>query len=211
MRPSHLKTLRTALFLLFVLALVCLPFVIFGESFVLPILEAREHQTTWLVGLAIILLASDSVAPVPATLVIIFLAAKAGTLAGIIGGTLGMSAGVLTAGWIGREAVGRLAPRFFPEDELIRLRNALQRQLVLTLACWRSVPVLAETSVIVAAATGVPVARIFWVTVLPNFIISTIYSVAAEDSLATAAVTFFAIIAVSFALWWLLRRRLPTA
>ncbi len=211
MRPSHLKTLRTALFLLFVLALVCLPFVIFGESFVLPILEAREHQTTWLVGLAIILLASDSVAPVPATLVIIFLAAKAGTLAGIIGGTLGMSAGVLTAGWIGREAVGRLAPRFFPEDELIRLRNALQRQLVLTLACWRSVPVLAETSVIVAAATGVPVARIFWVTVLPNFIISTIYSVAAEDSLGTAAVTFFAIIAVSFALWWLLRRRLPTA
>ena len=65
----------------------------------------------------------------------------------------------------------------------------------------RSVPVLAETSVIVAAATGVPVARVFWATVLPNLIVAAIYSVAADDSLVTAAVTFLATMVLSYLVW----------
>ncbi len=207
-RPA---TVKGILFVLFVIALVCLPFVLYGDAYVMPMLESREHQAGWVVVLAITLLACDSVAPVPATLVIMFLAAKAGPLAGVVGGTLGMSAGVLTAGWFGRLAVGRLAPKFLPDAELARLRDSLQQRLVLTLVCWRSVPVLAETSVIVAAATGVPVRRIFWVTLLPNFVISAIYSLAADDSLATAGVTFGAILAVSFVLWLLLRPKSTSA
>jgi uncharacterized membrane protein YdjX (TVP38/TMEM64 family) len=179
MKPS---TLKIVLFVLFVMALVIVPFLIFGErleSSVLPWLEARQQQTSLLTLAAILLLAADSVAPVPATVVIMFLAWKAGWVAGIVGGTIGMSLGVLAAGWLGRAAVGRIAPKFIPDVELARLRDSLQRRLVLTLACLRSVPVMAETSVIVAAASGVPVRRIFWATVLPNFVISIIYSVAA--------------------------------
>ncbi len=183
------------------MALVCAPFIIWGEEFVVPLLQSREQQTTGLILLAIVLLVADSVAPVPATLVIMFLAAKAGWMAGIIGGTVGLAAGVLVAGWLGRFAVGRLAPRFIPDAELIRLRDSLQRRLALTLACLRSVPVLAETSVIVAAATGVPVRKIFVATLLPNFVISVIYSVAADDSFTTAAVTFLAIMVLSYLLW----------
>ena len=78
----------------------------------------------------------------PATLVIMYLAAKGGVVAGIVGGTFGLSAGVLAAAWFGRTAVGRIAPKFFPEAELTKLREALQRRLALTLACLRSVPVL---------------------------------------------------------------------
>lgn len=201
MKPS---TLKAALFVLFVMTLVCLPFIFFGEEFVLPLLESREQQVGALVGIAIALLACDSVAPIPSTLVIMYLAAKAGWLAGIVGGTVGMSLGVLAAAWIGRAAVGRLAPKFLPDAELARLRESLQRRLVITLACLRSVPVLAETSIIVAAATGVPVKRIFVVTLLPNFIVAVIYSVAADESFTTAAVTFFATMVVSYALWRLL-------
>lgn len=205
--PTH-QRVRTALFILFVITLVCLPFAIFGEDFVLPLLQNRAQQTGALTLLAIFLLAVDSVAPVPATLVIMYLAAKAGWLAGIIGGTLGMSAGVLAAAWLGRFAVGRIAPRFFPDTELARLRESLQSRLTLTLACLRSVPVLAETSVIVAAAMGIPTGRIFRVTLLPNLLVATIYSVAADDSLLTAAIAFFATLAVSYALWrWAPRRR----
>ncbi len=213
MKVPRNATVRLTLFILFVMAIVCVPFMIFGEEFVRPLLESREQQTGALVLIAIVLLAADSVAPVPATVVIMYLAWKAGWVAGIVGGTVGMCLGVLAAAWLGRAAVGRLAPKFIPDAELTRLRDSLQRRLVLTLACLRSVPVLAETSVILAAATGVPVRRIFWATVLPNFVVSTIYAVTAaysrtaEDSFATAGLTFVVIMVLSYVMWRLFGRR----
>ncbi len=183
------------------MAIVCLPFVVFGEDYVQPLIQTREQQAGALTLISIALLATDSVAPVPSTLVIMYLAAKAGWVAGVIGGTLGMAAGVLAAAWLGRFAVGRLVPRFFPDAEADRLRCALQERLTLTLACLRSIPVLAETSVIVAAAMGIPLARIFRATLLPNLIVSSIYSFAADDSPLTAALTFLALLVISSAVW----------
>lgn len=210
MKAPSPATVKVVLFVIFVMTLVCLPFAIFGEEFVLPLLKSREEQTGALVLIAIALLACDSVAPIPATLVIMYLGAKAGWLAGIVGGTIGMSLGVLAAAWVGRAAVGRLAPKFFPDAELARLRASLQDRLALTLACLRSVPVLAETSVIVAAAMGIPVRRIFVATLLPNFVVAAIYSFAAEESGTTAAVTFLATMAASWLLWKVgLRRSAP--
>lgn len=210
MKPPSIQTVKTSLFVGFIMALVCVPFVIFGEGFALPLLESQQHRTAGLTGIAIMMLAADSVAPVPATLVIMYLAAKGGVVAGIVGGTFGLSAGVLAAAWLGRTAVGRIAPKFFPEAELTKLREALQRRLALTLACLRSVPVLAETSVILAAATGVPVKKIFWATLGPNFVVAVIYSVAADDSATTAAITFIATIVASWVLWhWLGREKRP--
>ena len=198
---SRRYTARVAGFVIFVMVVVSVPFVLWGDDFVAPLLASQEHRAIGLVLLAIALLALDSVAPVPATLVIMFLAAKAGVVAGIVGGTLGMAAGVVAATWFGRAAVGRMAPNFFPEAELERLRAGLQKNLALTLACWRSVPVLAETSVILAAAAGIPAARIFRVTLLPNFVIAVIYSVAADDSFTTACVAFGVTLFASLALW----------
>ena len=208
MPPRPVFTAKFVLLVIAIIAIVSAPFVIWGDSFVMPLLQSHVDRTSLLILIAIVLLAADSVAPVPATLVIMYLAAKGGTLAGILGGTVGMAAGVLTAAWFGRTAVGRLAPKFFPEAELARMRAGLQRNLALTLACWRSVPVLAETSVILAAATGVPIMRIFWATLLPNFIISVIYSVAADDSFQTACLAFLLTLALSLGLWRLFRNRI---
>jgi len=211
MKTPSVRTVKIVLFVIFVMTLVCLPFAIFGEEFVLPLLESREKQKGALTLLAIALLACDSVAPIPATLVIMYLAAKAGWVAGIVGGTVGMCLGVLAAAWLGRTAVGRIAPKFFPDAELARLRESLQRRLWLTLACMRSVPVLAETSVIAAAAMGVPVGRIFKATILPNVVVATIYSVAADDSALTAAVTFLLTMVLSYAVWRIGAARTPKA
>jgi len=214
MKALSPNTIKAVLFVLFVMTLVCLPFAIWGEEFVLPILSSREEQVGALTVFAIVLLACDSVAPVPATLVIMFLAWKAGWVAGIVGGTIGLSVGVLIAGWIGRTAVGWVAPKFLPVAEIERLRNSLQQRLTLTLACLRSIPVLAETSIIVAAATGIPLKRIFRATLLPNFVIATIYSVTAayskqaEDSFATASIAFVAIMVLSYIVWWVASRRM---
>ncbi|MBP7140791.1 MAG: hypothetical protein KBA71_02700 [Opitutaceae bacterium] len=208
MKSPSFRLVKVVLFVLLVMALVCAPFVIWGEDFVMPLLDAQEHRVEWLVVIAIVLLAADSVAPVPATLVIMFLAAKAGTLAGVIGGTVGLTAGVLAAAWFGRVAVGRIAPRFFPDEELARLREALQTRLALTLACLRSVPVLAETSVIVAAAMGIPLRRIVLLTMLPNLAVALIYSVSADDSFRTAVIAFLGTMIASGILWlWLRKNR----
>lgn len=211
MKSPSPTTVKAVLFVLFVMTLVCLPFAIWGEEFVLPLLKSREQQAGALTVIAIVLLAADSVAPVPATLVIMYLAAKAGWLAGIVGGMVGLSAGVLAAAWIGRTAVGRIAPKFFPEAELARLRASLQSRLGITLACLRSVPVLAETSVIAAAAMGIPIGRIFRATLLPNLIVATIYSISADDSLTTAAITFTATMMVSYVAWRIFRTRAAAA
>ena len=208
MNPARNPT-RLKIFYIFiaVVALVCLPFAIFGQEFAIPWLKSYEQQPGALILIAVALLAADSVAPVPSTLVIMFLAAKAGIVAGILGSTVGLTLGVFTAAWFGRAGVGRFAPRFIPEAELVRLRENLQTRLPLTLACWRAVPVMAETSVILAAAAGVPLRRIFAATLLPNFLVAVIYSAAANDSLATACATFGATLAASGALWWFVARR----
>lgn len=208
MKSPSFRLVKITLFVLLVMALVIAPFVIWGEDFVIPLLNAQEHRIEWLVVIAIVLLAADSVAPVPATLVIMFLAAKAGTLAGVVGGTIGLTAGVLAAAWFGRVAVGRIAPRFFPDEELVRLREALHTRLALTLACLRSVPVLAETSVIVAAAMGIPLKRIVLLTLLPNLAVALIYSVSADDSFQTAVIAFLGTMVASGVLWlWLRKKR----
>lgn len=208
MNPARNATrVKVSCLFIAVVALVCLPFAIFGQEFAIPWLKSYEHQTGALILIAVALLAADSVAPVPSTLAIMLLAAKAGIVIGIVGSTLGLTLGVFTAAWFGRAAVGRIAPRFIPESELERLRENLQTRLPLTLACWRAVPVMAETSVILAAAAGVPMRRIFAATLLPNILVAVIYSVAANDSFATACIAFFATLVASAALWWFMARR----
>ena len=54
----------------------------------------------------------------------------------------------------------------------------------------------------VSASTG---------TLLPNFIISVIYSIAADDSLGTAALAFLLILVLSLGLWLLFRGKAPAA
>lgn len=193
--------LRATVLVFAVSVLVSVPFMIFGESVFIPLFEAVQHSTFWLVLLAVALLGADAVLPVPSAWVVIFLAQQSGALAGIVGGTLGLSVGVLVAGWIGRAAVGRAAPKFFPEAELARLRDAMQRHTIVTLACMRSVPVLAETSVLIAAGAGVPLRRIFAATFLPNVAISVVYSLAADESFLTACLAFLGTVLVSYAAW----------
>ena len=193
--------LRATALVFAVSVLVSVPFMIFGEALFIPLFEAVRDSTFWLVLLAVALLGADAVLPVPSAWVVIFLAQQSGAWAGVVGGTVGLSVGVLVAGWIGRAAVGRAAPKFFPEAELARLRDAMQRHTIVTLACMRSVPVLAETSVLIAAGAGVPLRRIFAATFLPNVVISVVYSFAADESFLTACLAFFGTVAVSYAAW----------
>jgi hypothetical protein len=201
MKSTAWSFLKIALFVFGVSVLVSVPFMIFGEALFMPAFEAVRHSTFWLVVLAIALLSADAVLPVPSAWVIIFLAQEKGIAAGIVGGSVGLAVGVLVSGWVGRAAVGRAAPKFIPAAEIERLRATIERHTIVTLACMRSVPVLAETSVMIAAAAGMPVWRIFWMTLAPNIAIAAIYSVAATDSFLTACWAFLATVGVSYVVW----------
>lgn len=199
-------TLRLSLLVFAVSVVVCLPFLVFGEDVFVPLLDSLRAHTGWLVAGVVALLALDAVLPVPSAWVLILLAMEAGTTVGIVGGSLGLCLGVLVSSWVGRATVGRVAPKFIPAPEIARLRESMTRHTTLTLACMRSVPVLAETSVMIAAAAGVPTWRIFLATLLPNFAIATIYAVAANDSFLTATLAFVATIGTSYLFWRVFER-----
>lgn len=198
----HLRgSLRLGLFVFAVSVLVCVPFLVLGESAFIPVLERLGDRAIWLIVGAVVLLGLDAILPVPSAWVVIFLAQQTGVIGGIVGGTLGLCLGVIVSTWVGRVAIGRIAPRFVPEQELVRLRESMRRHTILTLACMRSVPVLAETSVMIAAASRVSAWRIFLATLLPNLAIAVVYSLAANDSLLTAGIAFVATIVVSYLFW----------
>lgn len=199
--PGPPVTLRLTLYVVLVVALVSLPFVLFGEEFAFPLLETPGARRWALIAISVALLSADAIAPIPSVIVIVGLAVKAGWLAGIIGGTVGLTGQVFFAGLFGRYALGPVAPRFFPQAELSRVRSMLHDRLALTLACLRSVPVLAEVSVVVAASVGVPLRRIMVVTLVPNVAIASIYSMAVDASFLTAVIAFFATVVPSYIIW----------
>ena len=89
-----------------------------------------------------------------------------------------------------------------------RLRRGLRGKLACPLAWCPAIPVLAETSVLVAAAMGIPPGRIFRVTLLPNAIVAAVYALAADESLATAGLTLALTTLASWLYWrWSQRGR----
>lgn len=192
---------RRAAFVLIVAAVVIVPFFVLGEGLARPWLEKTEMGRGWVVATAILLLTVDAALPVPSSLVLIALANRAGVLAGIVGGTVGLTAGVIVAAWIGRAAVGPVASRVVPAGDLERLRTALPRQVMIGLVCLRSVPILAEMSVLMAAAARVPLRQILVATVPANVVIAVIYSFAADESWQRALLAFLVTVGISYGVW----------
>ena len=148
------SVLRLSVLVFAVSVAVCLPFLLLGEEVFVPLLDSLKHHTGWLVFGAVLLLGLDAMMPVPSAWVLIFLALHGGVFTGIVGGSLGLCLGVVVSTWVGRVTVGWVAPKFIPPVEIVRLRESMAQHTTLTLACMRSVPVLAETSVMIAAEIG---------------------------------------------------------
>lgn len=173
------------------MTVLALPFVLFGEEYALRILGSHDRHAWAVAAMGIVLLTADSLAPVPSSLVIVFVALKTGWIVGTIAGTLGLCGQVIGAAWFGRVALSRFTARVFGIADIESLRGALQTRLAVTLGCLRAVPLLAETSVVLAASLGISLWRIVRTTLLPNVAIAATYAIAAE---AGAWVAFTAIV-----------------
>lgn len=101
---------------------------------------------------AVGLLIADVVLPVPSSVIMVWLGASHGWL---VGGALSLAGCVGAAAlafWLGRRG-GRLFERLVPEAERARADAFLARWGVVAIAVTRPVPILAETTAVVAGAS----------------------------------------------------------
>lgn len=162
MPPSRPRPgLGLALPALVVLALVLVPFALVGEPLEALALGALDgaHGQVAVASVVVASLAADVVLPVPSSLVATAAGALLGWLPGALAATLGMLAGGLVGHRLGAVARGRLVTRLVPAADMAWLEGVVARHGALAVAALRPIPVLAETSVIVAGAAGLPLRR----------------------------------------------------
>ena len=207
--------LRWILLALTALALIIVPFALYGDWFaervsgLLGSGAARPVVAVSVVGL----LASDVVAPVPSSLV----ATAAGMLLGLGPGAaaswIGMQTGALVGYAVGNTAGAAAARRFVGRPSLETAASLHSRWAAASLVASRAVPVLAEASVVAAGAASMPIGKFAWATGLSNAAIAVVYAAVGAHALEANAfaLAFVASVVVPGALYWagraLVRRR----
>ena len=209
-------TLRWSLLALTALALIIVPFVLYGDWFaerasgLLLSGTARPFLAVSVVGL----LASDVVAPVPSSLV----ATASGMLLGLGPGAaaswIGMQAGALVGYVVGNTAGAVAARRFVGRLDLERAASLHRRWAGASLVASRAVPVLAEASVVAAGAASMPLGKFAWITGLSNAAIAFVYAAVGARALEANAfaLAFAGSVVVPGVLYWagrVLARRRP--
>jgi uncharacterized membrane protein YdjX (TVP38/TMEM64 family) len=162
-----------------VLALVLVPFALFGarvEAWAAGFFRPGAASTGWAALVIAGLLAGDVVLPVPSSLV----GTAAGYLLGFAAGTAvawaGMTAGCLLGYALGARAGRPAAGRLVGAEELVRLEALRARFGDWALVITRPVPVLAEAAVVFAGVGKMPPGRFLALTAFSNLGISAAYA-----------------------------------
>ena len=163
---------------LFVLAVVIVPFALF-EASILRAVEALTGSGTRRLAVALtiaLLLASDVFLPIPSSV----LATLSGLSLGLGSGALvtwaGMQSGALIGYVVGRWVGTSAVARFVGPAELERAAESHRRWGWFSLVVSRAVPVLAESSVLLAGTVRMPVARFAWCTGASNAGVALVYA-----------------------------------
>ena len=201
--------LRWSLLALFLLALILVPFALYEESVrgaVDGLLQSGRGRPLLAAAIALAL-ASDVFTPVPSSLV----ATASGALLGLIPGAactwMGMQAGALLGYAVGRTAGAGAVRRVVGDPELQRASQSHRRWGPVSLIVARAVPVLAESSVVLAGTVRMNTFRFFWLTGLSNAVIAVVYAGIGAYALETGAflLAFAGSILIPAAVMWVSR------
>ena len=197
---SSRRAFKYLVFVAVLIALVVVPFLLFGaelEAWALRVM-ADDRSKAVVAAAGGLLLASDVVLPIPSTVVISALGALLdgvlGTAIAVIGLTLGCVLGYV----LGRALGHDFALRQIGDKDFTYLADLLARRGLPILALCRPVPVLAEASVIAAGVVGMPVGKTLLVTGLANLGFAGVYALLGASAQSTAG--FLAAFAASLAL-----------
>lgn len=114
---------------------------------------------------AVGLLVADVALPVPSSLVMVWLGATYGWAAGAVLSLAGCVGATAVAFWIGRRG-GTLLERIVPRAERAGADAFLARWGVVAIAMTRPVPIVAETTAVVAGASPAVTWRVMFVAAL---------------------------------------------
>ena len=169
---------RTVLLVLLVLAVVCAPFIVAGpelEAWSAARLDAaRDHRLA--AAIVIVgLLVADVLLPIPSSIISIASGGVLGFAWGTVASTLGMSLACVTGYGLGRWATPR-ARRLVGDRDATSLASTFARHGDWIVIASRAVPVLAESSTILAGIARMPVTPFALFTSLANIGISAVYA-----------------------------------
>ena len=209
------ETARWCLLATLILALILIPFALFGgpiEGWITRFLEtAREHRLLSVVVLGG-LLAGDVVLPTPSSLISTACGLLLGVTLGTLTSLLGMSISCALGYALGRFGRATLRDHLLSASDLERLERLYQRTGDWLVVVTRPVPVLAEAAVIVAGMGRMSFARFLFLTTLSNLGISLVYALVGAFS-ANAGVFFWSFagaILLPLAALLLMKRRVPS-
>lgn len=169
------------------LTLVLIPFVLLENSigeWAQTSISDAENSTIALISIA--LLAGDMVLPTPSSLISLAAGGALGFWLGTVTIWVGMTLGCLIGWTVGRGLISPLSRRIAPPPG-----NPSPDRGVLGLVLCRPIPVLAETSVLVAAARGMRLRTLMSVTGVANLPIAFLYGYFGASFLGEVPPKFF--------------------
>lgn len=161
-----------------ILILLLIPFILFGDSLENWTNNFIQSTPTNLIASLVIgfLLSIDIVAPVPSSIV----STAGGYFLGFIGGTLislaGMTISCLIGYWIGAKLGRPAAERFVDTKEISRFESLQKKYGDWIIVVSRSIPLLAETSVLFAGIGHMKISRFIFMVTVSNLGISMVYA-----------------------------------
>ena len=170
--------IRWSVVALFVFAVVIVPFALF-EASILEAVNALTGSDTGRLAIALtvaLLLASDVFLPIPSSVLATISGLSLGLGTGALVTWAGMQAGALIGYAIGRSAGTGAVAWFVGPAELERAARSHRRWGWFSLVASRAVPVLAESSVLLAGTVRMPMARFAWFTGASNAGVALVYA-----------------------------------
>ena len=161
-----------------IITLLLIPFILFGDSLDNWTNIFFQSEPSKLIASIVIgsLLSIDIVAPVPSSI----LSTAGGYFLGFIGGTfislIGMTISCLIGYWIGDKFGRPAAERFADSKEISRFESLQKKYGDWIIIISRSVPLLAETSVLFAGIGHMKFNRFMLMAIISNLGISVVYA-----------------------------------
>jgi uncharacterized membrane protein YdjX (TVP38/TMEM64 family) len=172
------RTVRILLLTAAVLLLLAAPFALVGaqlEAWAPRALE-RVRRPEMMFGAVAAILAADILLPVPSSLVSTLAGSELGASWGTAASWLGMTVGAALGFGLARTFGRPLAARLASADDLAALAKLADRQGVLLIVGLRALPLLAEASVLMLGASGLPWRRFLPAAGLANLGIAVAYA-----------------------------------
>ena len=170
--------------------------------------DAWIHSRTGSVAAAGVgLLVLDVVLPVPSSLVMIAHGAIFGLVLGTLLSLIGSTGAALVGFTIGRFGSSVLVPSFIPTDQMAVANSLFGRWGMVAVVVTRPIPLLAETTAIVAGTSRLSYGQMTIATIAGSLPAAALYALTGSIAVSlNSTVLGFGLVVLIAGLFWLLRR-----